>query len=198
MVILGIDPGSRATGLGLVELEGSRLRYLESEVIRPPRGAPSERLAHIHTAIRQRLERWEPGTVALEGVFAARNPRSALLLGQARGAALSACGLAGIECAEYAPAQVKAAVAGFGGASKEQVQAMVQRLLGLVAPPARDAADALAVAICHGHRGSSRAAERVASALAAEEPGEDGAYRARVNLHRAPTRTRPHPRESGS
>ncbi len=168
MIILGIDPGSRCTGLGLVRCEGSRLEHLASQVIRTPEGPLARRLAHIHTCLAARLDEWRPERVALESVFSAKNPRSALQLGQARGVALALCGLHGLDAAEYSPSQVKAAVAGFGRAPKEQVQAMVQRLLSLETAPPQDAADALAVAICHAHRASSPGAARVARAVERE------------------------------
>ncbi len=172
MVILGIDPGSRATGFGLVRFEGASVRHLASEVFRPGEGPPEGRLARIHEHLRGRLLEWRPEQVALESVFIARNPRSALLLGQARGALLAACGGAGLVCAEYAPSQVKAAVTGTGAASKVQVQQMVQRVLALAKPPPFDAADALAVALCHGHAAASSGADRVARALAADRARE--------------------------
>ena len=100
-------------------------------------------------ALRLVVETQRPDAAALESVFTAKNPRSALLLGEARGVALAACGLAGVETAEYAPTEVKLAVVGYGRAEKAQVQQMVQRLLGLAEPPPQDEADALAVAICH-------------------------------------------------
>jgi crossover junction endodeoxyribonuclease RuvC len=168
LIILGIDPGSRATGLGLVRCEGHRVSHLASEVIRPPAGPLASRLAHIHGRVALRLAEWKPQRVALEAVFSARNPRSALQLGQARGAALAACGEAGLHCAEYAPSQVKSAVVGTGAASKVQVQAMVQRLLALDEPLPLDASDALAVALCHGQLDCSPGAGRVAMALAAD------------------------------
>jgi crossover junction endodeoxyribonuclease RuvC len=163
--IFGIDPGSRATGWGVVQVEGSRLSRVAGGVIRAAEGGPAERLALIHRALCAAIDETRPERAALESVFHARNARSALLLGQARGAALAACGLRGLPTAEYAPAQVKGAVAGYGAASKQQVQRMVQRLLGLSAPPPTDEADALAVAICHGH--ASRGAARRADALEA-------------------------------
>ena len=172
LVILGIDPGSRATGLGLVRFEGAQVRHLASEVIRTGEGPAALRLARIHEHLRARLLEWQPEQVALESVFTARNPRSALLLGQARGALLAACGGAGLPCAEYAPSQVKAAVTGTGAASKVQVQQMVQRVLALAKPPPFDAADALAVALCHGHAAASSGADRVARALAADRARE--------------------------
>ena len=169
MIILGIDPGSRAMGLGLVRLEGGRVRYLAHGVIRPPSGPLPARLACIHAGVSACIEEWRPERAALESVFQHRNPRAALMLGHARGVALAACGLAGLPCSEYAPAHVKAAVTGTGAASKSQVQAMVQRLLGLSAPPPLDAADALAVALCYAHGEGSPGAERVARAARAAD-----------------------------
>ena len=168
MRILGIDPGSIATGWGIVECEGSALRHVASGVVRPAAADTARRLACIQRELAERVREFAPHAAALESVFVARNPRSALVLGQARGVALAVCGGAGLETAEYAPARVKGAVAGYGAADKAQVQAMVRRLLGLVRAPARDAADALAIAICHGAqcRGAARrsAAQRGASA----------------------------------
>jgi len=162
--ILGIDPGSIALGWGIVDCEGSSLRHVASGVVRPADADVARRLAHIQRELAELVQRHAPHSAALESVFVARNPRSALKLGQARGVALAVCGGAGLETAEYAPARVKGAVAGFGAADKAQVQAMVRRLLGLARPPARDAADALAVAICHGAQ--CRTLARRASALA--------------------------------
>jgi crossover junction endodeoxyribonuclease RuvC len=151
-----------------VRLEGAVLVHLASEVVRTPSGGSALRLAHIHSVLSARIAAWSPDRVAVESVFTARNARSALLLGQARGVALAVCGLAGLACDEYAPTQVKQAVCGSGAASKAQVQAMVQRLLGLETTPPADAADALAVAICHGHTSGSRGAARVAAARRAQ------------------------------
>jgi crossover junction endodeoxyribonuclease RuvC len=166
--ILGIDPGSIALGWGIVECEGSSLRHVASGVLRPPAAAVARRLAHIQLELSDLLRLHAPHAAALESVFVSRNPRSALQLGQARGVALAVCGGAGLETAEYAPARVKSAVAGYGAADKAQVQAMVRRLLGLGRAPARDAADALAIAICHGAR--CRTAVRVTAALAGGRP----------------------------
>lgn len=163
MRILGIDPGSVATGWGIVDSEGSSLRHVASGVLRPPDPDPALRLARIQRDLAELVREFEPQTAALEAVFVARNPRSALKLGQARGVALAVCGGAGLPTTEYAPARVKGAVAGYGAADKAQVQAMVRRLLGLGRAPARDAADALAIAICHGAR--CRTAQRRAGAL---------------------------------
>ena len=164
MRILGIDPGSLATGYGIVESAGSRLSYVACGVIRARDGDPGRRLAAIQRSLDEVVREHRPDEAAIESVFSARNPRSALKLGQARGVALAVCGGAGLATAEYAPASVKGAVAGYGRAGKSQVQAMVQRLLGLDRAPASDAADALAVAICHGAQ--SRARARIAGGCA--------------------------------
>jgi crossover junction endodeoxyribonuclease RuvC len=161
--VLGIDPGSVATGWGIVDCDGSRLSHVASGVLRPGERDPARRLAHIQLELAARVREFAPHSAALEAVFVARNPRAALQLGQARGVALAVCGEAGLETAEYAPARVKGAVAGYGAADKAQVQAMVRRLLGLAREPARDAADALAIAICHGAQ--CRTAQRRAAAL---------------------------------
>jgi len=137
-------------GWGIVEFAGSSLSHVASGVLRPGPGRPAERLARLHTELLALVQRFAPQGAALEAVFVARNPRAALKLGQARGVELAVCGVVGLEPAEYAPARVKGAVAGYGAADKRQVQAMVQRLLGLSRVPAVDASDALAVAICHG------------------------------------------------
>jgi len=149
--ILGVDPGSRATGYGVVEVDGSVLHRVGGGVIRVS-GEPAQRLARIHELLAQAIRELEPDVAAFESVFTARNPRSALLLGQARGAALACCGLLGLVASEYAPTEVKASAAGYGAAGKGQVQAMVQRWLSLEKAPPSDEADALAVAICHHHR----------------------------------------------
>ena len=150
MRILGIDPGSIATGYGIVEFAGSRLRYVDCGVIRVRGEDPGQRLASIHSRLAEIVRKHRPDEAALESVFSARNPRAALKLGQARGVALAVCGGAGLATAEYAPTSVKGAVTSYGRADKLQVRSMVQRLLGLERAPALDASDALAVAICHG------------------------------------------------
>ena len=149
MRVLGIDPGSRRMGWGIVDLDGSRLRRVQSGVIRVSASSLAEKLAHIHGAISEIIAKYGPDAAALEAVFSYRNPRSAIVLGHARGAALAACGGAGLSAAEYAPTHVKLAVSGYGRAGKAQVQQMVQRLLHLDALPVADEADALAVSICH-------------------------------------------------
>ena len=160
MRILGIDPGTRATGFGVVQVEGSKLRRIAGGVIRPRCDELPGRLHELLCALTAVIEELRPEDAALEAVFTARNPRSALLLGHARGVALAACASARLSPAEYAPRRVKQAVVGYGAASKSQVQRMVQRLLGLSAPPPTDEADALAVAICHGHSRPRRVEDR--------------------------------------
>jgi crossover junction endodeoxyribonuclease RuvC len=154
MRILGIDPGLRRTGFGVIDVEGPRLRYVASGTIVVPTAQPlSARLKVILDNVRQVVRDTQPDVAAMEIVFLNTNPASTLLLGQARGAAL--CGLADTELDvhEYTALQIKKAVVGTGRAAKEQVQAMVQRLLKLNGLPAPDSADALACAICHGHVG---------------------------------------------
>jgi len=195
---LGIDPGSRVTGYGVVEGEGSRLVCLGCGTIRPRPGALVDRLGEIHRGVALLIERHAPDQVVFEAVFAAKNVRSALVLGQARGAALAACGSAGCQVAEYTPAEVKTAVAGNGRAGKDQIQHMVKLLLGLSERPVTDAADALAVAICHLQQAPMRAA------LAAAEAREQGASSAGATTGAAragaakPERGVPRPRSRSS
>jgi crossover junction endodeoxyribonuclease RuvC len=154
MRVLGIDPGSLATGYGLVERLGPRVVHVAHGTLRPPRGAGlAERLAHLHAGLAREIERYRPDVAAVERIFAGRSAHSALVLGQARGVALAVAACAGIPVLEYAPAEIKQAVAGTGAAEKRQVQAMVRRLLALGDAPPADAADALAAALCHAHRG---------------------------------------------
>lgn len=150
-LILGIDPGSRKTGFGIIEVTGSSHRYVTSGVIRLPEVELAERLGVIFSSVNEIIERYCPQQVAVEQVFMGKNASSALKLGQARGAAIVACVQQQLEVAEYSARQIKQAVVGSGAAEKEQVQLMVQRLLKLNATPQEDAADALAVAICHAH-----------------------------------------------
>ena len=147
--ILGIDPGSHQTGWGVIDCEGSTVRRVAGDVIRARGDTLAERLVSIHSALIEVIREYRPDAAALESVFTHRNPRSALILGHARGAALTTCGLAGLRTSEYAPAHVKVAVSGYGRAAKPQVQRMVRHLLGLDVEPRADEADALAVAICH-------------------------------------------------
>lgn len=155
MRILGIDPGSVATGWGVVASDraSGSLEHVAHGTLRPPRSASiSARLAHIHRGLLEVIERFEPEVSAIEKVFLARNPHSALVLGQARGAAMSALGVWALEVEEVAAREVKQSVVGSGAASKSQVQRVVADLLGLESEPPEDAADALAVAICATRR----------------------------------------------
>lgn len=149
--ILGIDPGSVRTGYGLIDIEGSKIRYLDSGVIRLPKKPLPERLGIIYDSVSQLLEEHKPHEMAVEEVFFARDPRAALKLGQARGAAIVAGSVRQLTIAEYAPRLIKQAVVGRGAADKKQVQFMVQKILCLDSSPAEDASDALAAAICHAH-----------------------------------------------
>jgi len=147
--ILGIDPGSRVTGYGFVGYANSSFTYLASGCIRTPKGALCERLGVIYVSLVDLIQEFSPHEVAIEEVFMARNPQSALKLGQARGAAIAAVATKKLRLSEYAARSVKKAVTGTGAATKEQVQHMVKVILNLSASPAEDAADALAIAICH-------------------------------------------------
>ncbi len=152
--LLGIDPGLRCTGFGLIAARGVKLQYLVSGCIRNTTGELPERLGVILRDLSEVIARYQPAEVAIEKVFVNVNPQSTLLLGQARGAAICAAVLAGLPVREYTALQVKQAVVGNGHAAKEQVQEMVKRLLGLPGAPSADAADALACAICHAHSSS--------------------------------------------
>ena len=151
--ILGIDPGLNRTGYGVVGISGARLTYLAAGVIRVPAGELHERLGTILSELTDVIRAARPQVATIEKVFVNVNPKSTLLLGQARGAAISALVHAGLPVAEYTALQTKQAVVGHGKAAKDQVQAMVIRLLNLPGAPTADAADALACAICHAHGG---------------------------------------------
>ncbi len=153
--ILGIDPGLRVTGFGVIGVTGSRLTYLTCGCIRSSGSDLPQRLGVILRDLAEVIARAQPTEVAIEKVFVNVNPQSTLLLGQARGAAISAAVLAALPVAEYTALQVKQAVVGHGKAAKEQVQEMVRRLLNLPGAPSPDAADALACAICHAHGASA-------------------------------------------
>jgi crossover junction endodeoxyribonuclease RuvC len=152
--VLGIDPGSSVTGFGVVERRGSRVVHVAHGTLRTQRGAAlADRLAAIQTGLSAAIAEHRPQVVVVERIFAGRSARSALVLGHARGVALVTAALAGLSVLEYTAPEIKLAVVGTGAAEKRQVQAMVSRLLGLAAAPALDAADALAAALCHAHRG---------------------------------------------
>jgi crossover junction endodeoxyribonuclease RuvC len=149
--VLGIDPGLRVTGYGVVDIKANHLTYITSGAIRTGEGSLPARLKVILDDLRTVIDTFQPTEVAVEIVFVNVNPQSTLLLGQARGAAISAAVLANLAVNEYTALQVKQAVVGHGKAAKTQVQEMVRRLLALPAAPSPDAADALACAICHAH-----------------------------------------------
>ena len=149
--ILGLDPGSLITGYAIIDCSGADTRYCASGGIRTQSDSFPRRLEEIFAAVVKLVDEWRPQEIAIERVFMHRNADSALKLGQARGAAL--CGTFAVQAAvfEYAPRQVKQAVVGTGAADKEQVQLMVKRLLGLNGALGADAADALAIALCHAY-----------------------------------------------
>ena len=154
--ILGIDPGSRTTGYGIIEIPSAttrgardKLSYISSGCIKSGVGEMPDRLGIIYQGLREIVAEFQPDEVAIERVFLAKNPSSALKLGQARGVAIAAVVASKLGVSEYAAREVKLAVTGTGGADKAQVQHMVRVLLKLAGTPAEDAADALAIAICH-------------------------------------------------
>ncbi|MFO7740858.1 MAG: crossover junction endodeoxyribonuclease RuvC [Anaerolineae bacterium] len=151
--VLGIDPGTATTGYGVLEEMGGQLKALASGVIRTGADQPMPaRLQEIHRAIRQLAEKYQPTEAAVEELFFSKNVRTAMSVGQARGVALLALADAGLPVSEYTPLAIKQAVTGYGSADKTQMQEMVKILLDLSEPPRPDdAADALAVAICHLH-----------------------------------------------
>jgi len=152
--ILGIDPGLRVSGYGVLEICGQKLTYITGGRIRTDeKDELPQRIRTILEGLSQVIAQFRPQQVAIEKVFVNVNPRSTLLLGQARGAALCAAVISALPVSEYTALQVKQAVAGNGHARKEQVQDMVRRLLRLAGDPSADAADALACAICHAHGG---------------------------------------------
>jgi len=149
--ILGIDPGSRLTGFGIIEVQQRKSVYITSGCIRMQSKPMPSRLHEIYTGINQIIVQYQPNVSVIEQVFMYRNAASALKLGQARGVAIVACVQHGLPVHEYAPTQIKQAVVGTGRADKVQVQHMVKVLLSLPASPPADAADALATALCHAH-----------------------------------------------
>ena len=165
MRVLGIDPGSRLTGWGVVELAGAGFHHVESGTLTLPTvGGLGGRLAHLHAECGRLIARFVPAAVVLERAFLARNVQSAFRLGEARGAVLAAVAGAGVVLHEYTPAEVKVATVGYGRADKDAMMRGVAMRLGLAEPPRPDAADALALALCHLHRAPLLA--RVTRALA--------------------------------
>lgn len=152
--VLGIDPGSQATGFGVVERSGGVVRHVAHGTLRPPKeGTTARRLDVLYATLREVIERHRPEVASIEQVFVSRSARSALVLGQARGVALAALGAGGLIVHEYAPTRIKLSVTGNGRAAKTQIQRVVKRTLSLDKLPATDAADALAIAICHAQSG---------------------------------------------
>jgi len=149
--ILGIDPGSRITGIGIIDTDGRRNQHVFSTCLRLGDASFPERLGTIFTELTRIIREYQPIEMAIESVFVSNNPASALKLGQARGAAICAGVTSGLPVAEYSPKEVKQATVGKGGADKAQVQHMVKLLLSLQGRLQVDTADALAVALCHAH-----------------------------------------------
>ena len=171
MRILGIDPGLQITGFGVVDVEGQNLRYVASGTIKTThldRSNLPARLKVLFDGVREVVQRYQPDTSSVEIVFVNVNPQATLLLGQARGACVTALVSCDLPVAEYTALQLKKAVAGYGKAGKAEVQQMVMRLLKLPALPGKDAADALGLAITHAHAG--RSASILAAALALKSP----------------------------
>ena len=169
MIIFGIDPGSDRTGYGCVQTDGSRHALVTCGAIKTKTSSTfPEKLLVIHSRLTTLLSECRPDAVAIENLFHAVNARSALKLGHARGVAMLAAAEAGVPIFEYTPAEVKRVVVGYGRADKAQVQQMIKMLLGLAEPPSpHDAADALAVAVCHIHsQPPARAAEAIAATTA--------------------------------
>lgn len=151
MLILGIDPGSRITGYGVIRDTGRGCEYIASGCIRTGSGALPERLDAVFAGVSEIIQTYQPVSMGIEQVFMARNADSALKLGQARGVAIVAGAQAGLAISEYSATQVKSAITGSGRSAKEQVQLMVMHLLKLTKKPQIDASDALAIALCHAH-----------------------------------------------
>ena len=177
MRILGIDPGLRITGFGVVDLQGSELRYVASGTITTThlgaRDLPA-RLKVLYDGIREVTERYQPDASSVEIVFVNVNPQGTLLLGQARGACITALVSCDLSVAEYTALQMKKAVAGYGKAGKAEVQQMVMRLLKLPGLPGSDAADALGLAITHAHVGAATARLAAAATL---KPNASASYK---------------------
>ena len=172
--ILGIDPGLRTTGFGVIDCDGAALRYVASGTIKsdaPVGGTLPARLKVIFDGVRELNQRYQPHCASVEIVFVNVNPQSTLLLGQARGAALTALVASELDVAEYTPMQMKQAVAGTGRAAKAEVQQMVKRLLQLPGLPGKDAADALGLAITHAHVGAAMARIQAAGQIARRNTG---------------------------
>ena len=166
MKILGIDPGSRITGYGIIENTGNSISHIDNGGIQPDRKLPfSQRLRKIFDELVNLIDIHKPDVVAIENVFVAKNVRSSLLLGHARGTAMVAASIANIEIEEYSPSEVKQAIVGTGRATKNQIQHMVKIMLSLPEIAFEDASDALAVAICHCNTASFKSKLRKQQAI---------------------------------
>ena len=152
-LILGIDPGSRITGFGIIACENKHISYIASGCIKITGNTLADRLQQIHVDLTAIIQQYRPDLATIEDVFVHKNIKSALRLGEARGTAIATVGQYGIPLTSYATRKIKQTVVGYGDASKQQVQNMVQRLLKLSGLPQADAADALAVALCHAQHG---------------------------------------------
>jgi crossover junction endodeoxyribonuclease RuvC len=151
--ILGIDTSLRSTGVGIIDASGSELRAVAyGRILNKPKAPHSRCLENIFNSITELIEQHAPDCAAIEGAFFAKNARTAMVLGQARGTAITACAIKGLDITEHSPRKVKQAIVGTGAAQKDQVAKMVMRLLNLEEKPQEDAADALAIAICHYHQ----------------------------------------------
>lgn len=171
MRLIGLDPGLRNTGWGVIETDGRALRHVADGTVHSDGDAPiATRLVQLYDAVLDLIERWRPEEAAVEETFVNRNPESTLKLGLARGVVLLAPAKAGLPVAEYAPKRVKKSVVGTGSASKEQVQAMIATLLPGASIAGADAADALAVAVCHAHYVQARRAYGAGAGAAARRP----------------------------
>ena len=182
MRILGVDPGLRTTGFGVIDLDGAALTYVASGTISTThleKGRLPERLKVLFDGIREVTARYQPDTASVEIVFVNVNPQSTLLLGQARGACITALVSSDLPVAEYTALQMKQAVVGYGRAQKNQVQEMVRRLLALPGLPGPDAADALGLAITHAHAGAALARLAKANGLGGLGSGKYRAGRSR-------------------
>jgi crossover junction endodeoxyribonuclease RuvC len=164
--VLGLDPGSRTTGFGVIDAGAVSPRYVASGAIRASAGDVATRLHEIYTGVAALVAEYRPGEIAIERVFVHRNPDSALKLGQARGAALCGTFASGARLYEYSPREIKLGVVGSGAAEKHQIQRMVTTLLSLEGRLGADAADALAVALCHAHGRATRLALAAAGGAA--------------------------------
>lgn len=154
-IILGIDPGSRFTGFGIIAIEGKNARYVTSGIVKADQENLPQRLRTIFIGLQSVMQEYKPTELAIEQVFVHANASSAIKLGQARGVAIAATFAHDLQVYEYSARQIKQAVVGYGNAAKEQIQAMIQRLLNLSSAPQADAADALACALCHFHSNKS-------------------------------------------